>query len=66
MGWTGCKLTQPHPTMARIFLALFLIIFGLNITFGTSIPNWVPGILALISGILYLAESVGISFSKKP
>ncbi len=52
--------------MARIFLALFLIIFGLNITFGTSIPNWVPGILALVAGVLYLAESVGLSFNKKP
>jgi uncharacterized membrane protein HdeD (DUF308 family) len=38
--------------MAQLFLALFLIIFGLNILIGLSIPMWVIGSLALIAGVL--------------
>jgi hypothetical protein len=46
--------------MARIFLAVFLLVFGLNLVVGITIPNWVIGILAIIAGVLYLAEIFGI------
>jgi len=52
--------------MSRIFLAVFLIVFGLNITFGAGLPGWVLGLLALIAGVLLLAEHIGISVNKKP
>lgn len=42
--------------MAKIFLALFLLIFGLNMLLGLAIPIWITGILALVAGILLLAE----------
>ena len=38
--------------MAQLFLALFLIVFGLNLLFGLSIPIWVTGLLALFAGVL--------------
>jgi hypothetical protein len=42
--------------MAHLFVALFLIIFGLNILIGLSIPTWVIGSLALIAGVLLVLE----------
>jgi uncharacterized membrane protein HdeD (DUF308 family) len=51
--------------MAKIFLALFLIIFGLNLLFGLSIPIWVTGILALVAGILLLMEYFSVRVEKK-
>jgi hypothetical protein len=42
--------------MAHIFLAIFLIVFGLNMLLGLSLPIWILGILALIAGILLLLE----------
>lgn len=38
--------------MANLFLALFLLVFGLNLLFGLSIPIWVTGLLAVIAGAL--------------
>lgn len=46
--------------MAQIFLAVFLLVFGLNLVVGVTIPNWVIGILALIAGALFLAEAFGM------
>ena len=46
--------------MAQIFLAIFLLVFGLNLLIGVTIPGWVLGILALIAGGLLLAERVGL------
>jgi hypothetical protein len=43
--------------MAHIFLAIFLIVFGLNMLLGLSLPLWLLGILALIAGILLLLEA---------
>jgi hypothetical protein len=40
--------------MANLFLAIFLIVFGVNIAFGLGIPPLVLGILALVAGILML------------
>ncbi|HVU22775.1 MAG TPA: hypothetical protein VHE13_01540 [Opitutus sp.] len=45
--------------MANIFLAIFLLVFGLNLVVGVTIPNWVIGVLALIAGALLLAHSFG-------
>ena len=46
--------------MAHIFLAVFLLVFGLNLVVGVTIPNWVIGILAIIAGILFLAQAFGV------
>jgi hypothetical protein len=42
--------------MAKIMLALFLVVFGLNLLFGLSIPIWVTGLLAVVSGVMLLLE----------
>lgn len=42
--------------MAHIFLAIFLIVFGLNVILGLSLPGWVLGGLALVAGILLLVR----------
>ncbi|HWA87488.1 MAG TPA: hypothetical protein VG710_14765 [Opitutus sp.] len=46
--------------MAKIFLAIFLLVFGLNLVVGVTIPNWVIGVLALIAGALILANVFGL------
>jgi len=51
--------------MAHLFLALFLIVFGLNLLFGLSIPFWVTGLLALIAGVLLVMEHFQICVKKK-
>ena len=51
--------------MANIFLALFLLVFGLNVLFGLSIPFWVTGVLALIAGVLLLLERFGFRVDRK-
>jgi hypothetical protein len=51
--------------MAKIFLAIFLIVFGLNLLFGLLIPAWVTGILALIAGIGLAMECFGVRVDKK-
>ncbi|MDP1579870.1 MAG: hypothetical protein Q8M02_06300 [Candidatus Didemnitutus sp.] len=51
--------------MAHIILALFLIVFGLNLLFGLSIPHWVTGVLALGAGVMFLAERFGVRVTKK-
>ena len=45
--------------MAHLFLAIFLLVFGLNILIGINIPGWITGLLAVISGVLFLAERFG-------
>jgi hypothetical protein len=47
---------QPLISMAHIFLAIFLIVFGLNVILGLSLPGWVLGGLALVAGILLLVR----------
>jgi hypothetical protein len=51
--------------MAHLFLALFLLVFGLNLLFGLSIPIWVSGLLALIAGILLVMEHFRIRLDRK-
>jgi hypothetical protein len=50
--------------MSRLFLAIFLLVFGLNILLGIALPGWVLGILALITGVLILIERYGTGVKK--
>lgn len=51
--------------MAQIFLAAFLIVFGLNILLGAAMPAWIPGLLALLAGLLLLAERMRIRIDRR-
>jgi uncharacterized membrane protein HdeD (DUF308 family) len=51
--------------MSKIFLALFLVVFGLNLIFGLSIPIWVTGILALVAGVMLLMEYFSVRVDRK-
>jgi len=51
--------------MGKIFLALFLVVYGLNLLFGLSIPYWVTGLLALIAGIMLLMEYFSVRVDRK-
>ncbi|WP_438483419.1 hypothetical protein [Oleiharenicola lentus] len=51
--------------MAQLFLAIFLIVFGVNILFGLGLPGWVTGSLALIAGVLLLAERFRVRVDRK-
>lgn len=51
--------------MAQLFLALFLIIFGLNLVLGLSLPIWITGVLALVAGVLLMAEHFRIRVDRK-
>jgi hypothetical protein len=51
--------------MANLFLALFLIVFGVNLIFGISVPIWVTGILALIAGIMIVFDYYRVRVVRK-
>jgi hypothetical protein len=51
--------------MAHIFVALFLVVFGLNLTFGLGFPQWLTGSLALIAGVLLLMERFRVRVNPK-
>jgi len=51
--------------MAKIFLSLFLFVFGLNLVFGLSIPVWVVGVLALIAAVLLAMEHFRVRVDRK-
>lgn len=51
--------------MAHLFLALFLLVFGLNLLFGLSIPLWVTGLLAVVAGTLLVMEYFRIRVDRK-
>lgn len=51
--------------MAHLFLALFLLVFGLNLLFGLSIPIWITGLLALIAGVLLVMEHFRVRLDRK-
>jgi len=51
--------------MAHLFVALFLIVFGLNILFGLALPMWLTGLLALVAGVLLVMERFGVRVDKK-
>lgn len=51
--------------MAHLILAIFLIVFGLNLLFGLSIPLWLTGGLALAAGILLALERFNVRGNRK-
>lgn len=51
--------------MAHLCLALFLLIFGLNILTGLFIPMWIIGALALIAGVLLVLEHFRVRVERK-
>ena len=51
--------------MARLILALFLLVFGLNLLFGLAIPGWVTGMLAAIAGVLFVMEHFHVRVDRK-
>lgn len=51
--------------MAHLFLAVFLLVFGLNILFGLSLPLWVVGLLACIAGGLLIMEHFRLRLNRK-
>ncbi|MGA3006479.1 MAG: hypothetical protein ABSE59_01180 [Opitutaceae bacterium] len=51
--------------MAHLFLALFLLVFGLNLLFGLSIPIWVAGLLAVVTGVLLVMEHFRVRLDRK-
>ena len=51
--------------MAQIFLALFLLVFGLNLLFGLSLPLWVMGVLATVAGLLILMDRFRVRVDRK-
>jgi hypothetical protein len=52
--------------MAHIFVALFLIVFALNLLFGLGFPTWLTGSLALIAGVLLLLERFRVKVDRRP
>ena len=51
--------------MAHLILALFLIVFGLNLLLGLSIPIWVSGLLELIAGVMLAMEHFRVRVDRK-
>lgn len=51
--------------MAQIFLAIFLLVFGLNILLGLGLPGWVTGTLAVIAGVLLLLQRFQVRVDRK-
>ena len=51
--------------MSRLFLAIFLLVFGLNLLFGLSIPLWVTGLLAVVAGVLLVLEHFRVRVDRK-
>lgn len=51
--------------MGHILLAIFLLVFGLNILLGLGMPAWITGLLAISAGILLLIERFGVRIDRK-
>jgi uncharacterized membrane protein HdeD (DUF308 family) len=51
--------------LAHLILAIFLIIFGLNLLIGLSIPMWVIGLLALAAGVMLAMEHFRVRVDRK-
>jgi len=51
--------------MAHLFVALFLIVFGLNILIGLSLPMWLVGLLAVIAGVMLVMEHFRVRIDRK-
>ncbi len=62
---TGSATFNHFVPMAHLVLALFLIIFGLNLLFGLSLPIWISGLLALLAGVLLIMEHFKVRVDRK-
>lgn len=51
--------------IAHIFLAIYLIIVGLTVLFGLTLPPWIAGLCALIAGVLLIAGQMGVRIQRK-
>ena len=51
--------------MGHLFLAIFLVVFGLNILIGHPLPVWITGVLAIIAGVLLLLERFNVRVDRK-
>lgn len=51
--------------MAQLLLALFLVVFGINLLFGIGLPAWLLGVLALAAGIVILADHYRVRVDRK-
>ncbi|MBK8856653.1 MAG: hypothetical protein IPN11_02910 [Opitutaceae bacterium] len=51
--------------MAHLFVALFLIVFGLNILIGLALPMWLIGLLAIIAGVMLVMEHFRVRIDRK-
>jgi hypothetical protein len=51
--------------MGTLLLAIFLLVFGLNIIVGLSLPTWILGVLAFAAGVVMLAERFGLRLKRK-
>jgi uncharacterized membrane protein HdeD (DUF308 family) len=62
---TQLSASEISTPMAHLFLAVFLLVFGLNLLFGLSIPMWVTGVLAVIAGVLLVMEHFRVRVDRK-
>lgn len=51
--------------MAKLALAVFLLVFGINALVGLSLPVWVLGALALVAGVLLLLERFRVRVERR-
>jgi hypothetical protein len=51
--------------MGPIFLAIFLLVFGLNVLLGLAMPPWISGLLAIVAGVLLLAERFRVRVDRR-
>ncbi|HZZ57099.1 MAG TPA: hypothetical protein VFE31_04655 [Opitutaceae bacterium] len=51
--------------MSRILLALFLLVFGINMLCRLTVPLWLLGLLAVLAGALQLMEHFRIRLDRK-
>lgn len=51
--------------MARVLLAVFLLVFGLNLLLGLGVPVRITGLLALIAGVTTLMDHFRIRVDRK-
>ncbi len=52
--------------MANLLLAIFLVVFGLNMLLGLALPLWIPGALAIAAGIFLALEILGVGLKRPP
>lgn len=51
--------------MAQILLAVFLLVFGLNLLLGLTLPTWLIGLLALAAGAVLLADRFRVRIDRR-